>query len=257
MITAPTAEGARIARIDRVSIELTNRCSKACSFCYNHSQPGGETTWEPTEVVDFVHDLADNGVQAVSFGGGEPLEYEGLEEVLRRTRGRLFRSLTTNGLLLDGAWDLLVRTRPEKVHVSLHHPERRRELDRVTRQVLELQQRGIRSGVNLLVRRSQLAEARRAAVQLQAAGIGTERTMFLPMRGADTPTPRELARVAGAERFQSMTCLRACGASPRFVSVGWDRRVAWCSYTPSRRPLPSADFAGILRALDGIGLIPR
>ena len=31
--------------LDRISIELTNRCAKACWFCYNHSQPAGATQW--------------------------------------------------------------------------------------------------------------------------------------------------------------------------------------------------------------------
>src|SRR5437660_913056 len=92
---------------ERVSIELTNRCTKACWFCYNHSLPEGDTHWTPDEVVAFVNDCAAHGTKAVSFGGGEPLQYPGLFEVLGRLRGRLFRSLTSNGLLLTG--DLLER----------------------------------------------------------------------------------------------------------------------------------------------------
>jgi len=33
--------------LERVSIEVTNRCAKACAFCYNHSLPGGGTRWTP------------------------------------------------------------------------------------------------------------------------------------------------------------------------------------------------------------------
>lgn len=255
-LLAPTSSGPRPARPIRVSMELTNRCGKGCAFCYNHSGPEGAAVWTPDEVVAFVLDLAAHGVQAMSFGGGEPLEAVGLRHILLTTRGHLFRSLTTNGLLLDASWDVLEAGLPDKVHVSIHHPGQRREVDRVTRQVLELERRGIRSGVNLLVRRSQLREARRARLQLAEAGIGPERTMFLPMRGADTPTPAELAAVAGTSRFQSMTCLTACGANPRFVSVGWDRRVAWCSYTTSRRAMATPDYAGMVAALDGLGLAP-
>ncbi len=251
---APTAEGPRAARLLRVSLELTNACSKACPFCYNHSAPDGETQWTPDEVVAFVLDCADHGVRAVSFGGGEPLQYPGLYEVLERTRGRLFRSLTSNGLMLDEHLDRLVAAAPEKIHLSIHEPGRAREVDRVAGQVLMLRARGIDTGVNLLVRRSGLESARLARLQLAEAGIGPDRTMFLPMRGADTPTPAELARVAGTSRFQSMTCLLDCGASPRFVSVGWDRQVAWCSYTASRRPLPTLDFQGVLDALATTGL---
>ena len=37
--------------IERLSVELTNRCGKGCAFCYNASRPAGETRWTPDEVV--------------------------------------------------------------------------------------------------------------------------------------------------------------------------------------------------------------
>ena len=121
-------------------------------------------------------------------------------------------------------------------------------------QVRDLQSRGIRSGVNLLVARTHLKEARTAALRLREAGIGNDRIVYLPMRGQDTPTPDELAEVAGRVPFQSMTCLTQCGPSPRFVSIGWDKTVAWCSYTTSRHALTELNFEGLSRALNGLGL---
>lgn len=242
--------------LDRISIEVTNRCAKACSFCYNHSQAGGSTRWSPDDLVGFVRDCAAHGVRAVSFGGGEPLQYEPIFEVLDRLRGVLFRSMTTNGLPLDGPMlDRLAAAAPEKVHISIHFPERPAEVARVIRQVDELAGRGVRSGVNLLVARSNPAAAIGAAEALRSAGIGNDRIVYLPMRGRDTPTPEEMSRVAGGERFQSMTCLLACGRSPRFASIGWDRTVAWCSYTTARRPLPELTYRGVASALEGLDLI--
>ncbi len=246
--TQPTA-------FERVSIELTNRCAKACWFCYNHSLPEGDTHWMPEEVVSFVSDCAAHGTRAVSFGGGEPLQYPGLFEVLTRLRGKLFRSLTSNGLLLTGELlDRLIEAAPEKVHLSIHFPQRESEVERVIEQVHELQRRGIRSGVNFLVTRSNLEAAVNAARRVREAGIGNERIVYLPMRGRDTPTPKELGQVAGSKAFQSMTCLLACGPSPRFCSIGWDRTVAWCSYTKTRRPLPELTFRGLIAAMTDLGL---
>jgi sulfatase maturation enzyme AslB (radical SAM superfamily) len=240
---------------ERISVEVTNRCAKACWFCYNHSAPEGSTRWSVDELVDFVCDCAAHGVKAVSFGGGEPLQYEGLFEVLSRLRGTLFRSLTSNGLLLHGVrLDGLVEAGPDKVHLSIHFPERETEVRRVIRQVHELVQRGIRSGVNLLVARSSLPAARQAAEALRQSGIGNDRIVYLPMRGRDTPSPREVAAVAGDLPFQSMSCLTACGRSPRFCSVGWDKTVAWCSYTVTRAPLKALTYEGLQAALNGLGL---
>jgi hypothetical protein len=241
--------------LDRISIELTNRCSKGCGFCYNASGPDRPTAWLPREVIDFVLDCTRRGVSAVSFGGGEPLEYPGLFEVLEALRGRASRSLTTNGLHLDEALPALLRAAPERVHISIHAPGHGGEVARVIRQVALLQDAGISSGINLLVRASQVAEAIGAAAQARAAGIANDRIVYLPMRGGDTPTADDLGRVAGG-RFQSMSCLLACAASPRFASVSWDKHAAWCSYTRSRHPLAELTYDGLIAAMTGLGLEP-
>lgn len=241
--------------LDRISIELTNRCAKACWFCYNHSAPRGETAWATDEIVAFVKDCAAHGVKAVSFGGGEPLQYEPVFDVLRELQGILFRSVTTNGLLLnDNMLDRLVDARPNKVHVSIHFPEDEAEVDRVVRQVKELADRGIRSGVNFLVARSQLEAAKRSAARVRAAGIANDRIVYLPMRGDDTPTPREIAAVSGDSPFQSVHCLGACKSSPRFCSISWDKKVGWCSYTTTRNRLETPTYQGLAQALEGLEL---
>ena len=241
--------------LDRISIEVTNRCAKACWFCYNHSLPEGETRWTADELVAFVGDCAAHGVKAVSFGGGEPLQYEHLFTVLERLHGTLFRSLTSNGLLLHGErLERLIAARPDKVHLSIHFPERESEMRRVIGQVCQLAGLGIRSGINLLVARSNLSAAGRAAEEVRRAGIGNDRIVYLPMRGQDTPTPAEVAAVAGGQPFQSMTCLLQCGRSPRFCSIGWDKTVAWCSYTRTRRSLPALTYEGLNAALNGLEL---
>jgi sulfatase maturation enzyme AslB (radical SAM superfamily) len=242
--------------IERISIEVTNRCAKACWFCYNHSLPEGSTDWTADELVAFVSDCAANGIRAVSFGGGEPLQYEGIWAVLHELRGRLFRSVTTNGLMLadKSVLDRLIAAAPDKVHLSIHFPEREAEVQRVIRQIQELANHGVRSGINLLVARSNLPAAHKAAIEIRAAGIGNERIVYLPMRIQDTPTPAEIAAVASNQPFQSMSCLTACGRSPRFCSIGWNKTVAWCSYTTTRRPLPELTYRGLEASLDGLEL---
>lgn len=250
--------------IERISIELGNRCDKACWFCYAGSEPSGETRWTVETALAFVRDCAANGVRAVSFGGGEPLQWPGLFELLRATatigvgdgRVRLFRSLTTNGLLLDRHFDELVAANPDKVHVSIHANERG-EVERVIEAVTRLADAGVRSGVNLLVRRSKLEAAKQTVGRLAEAGIGRDRTVFLPMRGMDSPSAAEVASVAGTvpgEPFMSMSCLSACAISSRFCAVSWDWTVGWCSYTRERRPLTAPSHAALREALADLGL---
>lgn len=242
--------------IERLSIELTNRCDKGCGFCYNASGPDGGTVWSVDEVVGLVRDCARHGARAVSFGGGEPLLFPGLGEVLAALRGAVFRSVTTNGLLLEDAeqFTRLVSAKPEKVHVSIHRPASATEVRRVIATVLELESAGIASGVNLLVAADQVESASRAAQKLRDAGIDNQRIVYIAQRGSNMPTPKAVAAVA-AGPFQSMSCLTSCGNSPRFCSVSWDRSVAWCSYTSARRSLPHVSHAGLVAALDGLGVV--
>jgi hypothetical protein len=241
--------------IERISVELTNRC-KACWFCYNASRPDGSTGWTRDDLFPFICDCAAEGVRAVSFGGGEPLESADVFALLRALDGRLFRSITTNGLplLRESTLSASLDSRPDKVHVSVHFPGNDAEVSRVIGQVTALASRGIRSEINLLVSRSTVDAARTAAGRIRSAGIGNDRIVYLPMRGTDTPSPEQIASVAGDAPFQSMTCLAACGRSERFCSIAWDRTVAWCSYTKARRPLRELTYAGLRDALDGLGV---
>lgn len=256
--------------IERLSIELSELCSKGCAFCYNGSNRDGATAWDADELLAFVRDCAGRGgVKAFSFGGGEPLEApELLWPVLGELRGRAFRSMTTNGLLLDdAAIARLAEAGIDKVHVSIHAPRARDEVTRVIANVTALARAGVRSGVNLLVRKSQLDAAREAARALHAAGITNERIVYLPMRGTDVPSARDVAAVAAVAagvsggtagttgRFQSTTCLSHCHASPRFVSISARKAVGWCSYTVERRVLEAPTYAALANALDGLGLV--
>lgn len=242
--------------IERISIELTNRCDKECSFCYNQSSPRGKTLWSAKGVVALVRDCISHGVKAVSFGGGEPLLFPDLYDVLAELRGAIFRSVTTNGLRLADADEFarLVAARPEKVHMSIHRPAATKEVRRAISTVQKLAAAGIASGVNLLVPADQVASASRAARMLWDAGIDNRRIVFIPQRGTNMPTPKAVSEVA-AGPFQSMSCLTSCRNSPRFCSISWDCAAAWCSYTSARRQLSSLTYSGLLAALDGLGLV--
>ena len=246
-----------MATVERLSIELSELCSKGCGFCYNGSNREGATDWTAGDLTAFVVDCATRGrIKAFSFGGGEPLEApELLYPVLAALRGRAFRSMTTNGLLLDSEKiAALVEAAIDKVHVSIHNPQDTDEVMRVIANVTALAAAGIRSGVNLLVRKSRLDAARFATRALHDAGITNQRIVFLPMRGVDVPSPADVAHVADGP-FQSTTCLAQCASSPRFVSISARRTVAWCSYTVERRRLATPTYDALVATLDGLGLV--
>lgn len=243
--------------IKLVSIELTNQCGKQCFFCYNESNRNGSTLWKTDELVSLITDLSLNGVEAVSFGGGEPLEYSGIFEVLRQTRGMLFRSMTTNGLplLKDDCFKKLIDSQPDKIHISLHFPENKSEVERITHQVSTIASKGILAGINLLIRNENIVAARSASDYLKANGILKEQIVYLPMR-MKNPVHSEVVKfVANDTHFQSIGCLMNCEKSERFCSISWNKKVAWCSYTPAKKALKTLDFAGIQHELNNLNLL--
>jgi MoaA/NifB/PqqE/SkfB family radical SAM enzyme len=241
--------------LDRISIELTNECQKQCWFCYNQSHAKGKTSWLAEEVITLVLEGVQHGLKSVSFGGGDPLHYEPLVEVLQALSPHLFTSLTTHGLLLNQSLlQSLVQAPVHKIQLSIHFPEKEQEVRRVFEQVSEIKAQGIWTGINLVVSQSNFLQAAKAAQSLRSQGISNREIIYLPLRIQDTPTPQQMAFVAGTPYFQSMSCFLQCGKSPRFCSLSWDKKVAWCSYTSSKIPLKSLNYQGILESLESLDL---
>ena len=240
-----------------VSIELTNLCQKGnlCkSFgCYAKSNPEGATFWTPNVLEFFIRDLAHNGIEAVSFGGGEPLQYEGLWDLLRMIKDvPIFKSLTTNGLLLGIRTEERLAKFLNKVHVSIHFPENDWEVKRVIRSVKDLEKRGVKSGINFIVKGWDVKKEKEAVRQIKNEGITHDRVVFLPLRGKGIHVDQNLFKdIAGilSEKFQSTWCLLECKKSDRFISVNWEGYVGWCSYTPSKTRMEDFSYAGMMKAL--------
>lgn len=239
--------------IELLSIDLSNYCSKQCPFCYNHSTREGNTLWQPQEVIAFATDCIHNGVKAVSLGGGEPFEYEGVFDVIDALYPLCYLSVTTNGLPLEkeDAWNNLLAHKPDKIHVTVHQPENPQEVERVTNLVQRIAGIGIKPGVNLLVGADQIDKA--ATVYQQLSQILTpDQIILVPQRFSNTPTAKQLAAVADGKPFQSPSCLLECRPPQNFCSVSWDKKAAPCSFAPCKEPLPSLDFAGLVASLKNV-----
>lgn len=239
--------------IELLSIDLSNYCSKQCPFCYNHSTREGNTLWQPQEVIAFASDCIRNGVKAVSLGGGEPFEYEGVFDVIDALYPQCYLSVTTNGLPLEkeDAWNNLLAHKPDKIHVTIHQPSNPDEVERVMKLVQRMAGIGIKPGVNLLVGTDKIDKA--ATVYQQLSQILTpDQIIFVPQRFSNTPTSKQLAAVADGKPFQSPSCLLECRPPQNFCSVSWDKKAAPCSFAPCKEPLPSLDFAGLEASLKNV-----
>lgn len=239
--------------IELLSIDLSNYCSKQCPFCYNHSKKEGSTLWRPEEVVRFATDCVEHGVKAVSLGGGEPFEYDGIFDVIDELYPKCYLSLTSNGLPLEDAsvWSNLMEHHPDKVHLTIHNPYVANEVERIERQICELKKTEIKPGVNLLVGADKVEEARVVYERLCRI-MHREQIIIIPQRFSNTPTPKQLGVVAGGKPFQSPSCILECQRPTSFVSVSWDKKVNSCSYAMGKQPLKSLDYPGLVKALENV-----
>ena len=155
-------------------------------------------------------DLALRAIKAVS-GDDKPAPEDPVAAVLRRSPlfdAAFYRAaLAARGLGLDGLEPLehyrrhgdAARVPPNPLFDPRYYASRNPDV--------------VRAGVNLLVARSHLAHAKAAAESLNAAGIGNDRIVYLPMRGQDTPTPEQVAEVARVSLPRSRGHLRCEGES--------------------------------------------
>lgn len=79
-----------------MEMDLTDRCNHACPECAGGRQ-GGELSWE--EAEDYLRQMAEFGVRAVTFtGGGEPTLHPRLDKLLASAHEKgLDAALITNG----------------------------------------------------------------------------------------------------------------------------------------------------------------
>lgn len=237
-------------RIEILSIDITNRCSKGCEFCYNNSHPSGTTEWSANEIITFAKDCIDNGVKAISLGGGEPFEHPEIFDIIKALQPLVYLSVTTNGLplLRKEILQQLIQIKPDKIHISLHNPDSISELDRILSQIQIIETLDIKPGVNLLIRRDGINEAKRAYCKLRQR-LSAQQIIILPMRFGNTPSAKEIASVTSREPFQSASCLLGCKRPHNFASVTYDKRAHSCSFTQDAIALSTLTYRGLIKAL--------
>ena len=81
--------------------DFTHKCNLNCKHCYSSSGAIKETELTTQEALNVVDQLAESGVTALAFSGGEPLSRKDFFTVARHAVKRgLYISVATNGTLL-------------------------------------------------------------------------------------------------------------------------------------------------------------
>ena len=209
--------------------------------------------WKPSEVIDFASDCIKHGIKAVSLGGGEPFEYDGVFEVIDVLYTQCYLSVTSNGLPLEeeAVWQRLMVHKPDKIHLTIHQPDNENEVARVEKRLQEIEKIGIKPGLNLLVGADKIEYSKEVYARLSRI-LKSDQIILVPQRFSNTPSPKQLASAAKGKPFQSPSCLLKCERPTNFCSVSWDKKVNSCSFASGKEPLESLDFKGLEEALKNV-----
>ena len=209
--------------------------------------------WKPSEVINFASDCIVHGVKAISLGGGEPFEYDGVFDVIDALYSKCYLSVTSNGLPLENEmiWGMLTDHKPDKIHITIHKPDNEAEVERVERQVQRIASIGIKPGLNLLVGADKVVQAKNVYERMSKV-LKNDQIILVPQRFSNTPTSKQLVSVSGGKPFQSPSCLLKCQRPTNFCSVSWDKKVNSCSFAPNKEPLQSFNYRGLIEALERV-----
>ncbi len=253
-----------------ISIALTSQCEKSCDFCYAESAREGETLWELENVVKMVESCDQNGVFAVTLGGGEPVLWN--DRSAKADFYDLLNELSSFGCdvsFTTSALPTVDWTRiPHTIlpRVSLHH---HREIDFIRNEIETAGEcRGSIPAVNLLVRKGEIADLLIAAEKLAEAGVSD--FLIVPLRPAGRafgfgsaliPTENELqqlVRLFPVPNVKLSSCCRlenhkdtflGCGAGDWFVSIDEKHCIKSCSFSKTGISLSDFDYQEILDVL--------
>jgi len=211
-------------KFDVIHLEVSGRCQLDCPYCYSKSG----TELAVGEWQALVEELAPLTKQ-FTLGGGEPLLYDGLGDIVETIhRLGLPVSLTTNGLLLSAKCALVSIL--DAVSISYHG-----DLGVLREGLTLLERMGIQRMVNFIMldqdkpRFEKILEACRA---FEAALV-----LLAPKHTAAFDKAWFLARalaVPGVEVGLDGLAVGRCTAGSRFFTVASDGRFMQCSFV--RRP---------------------
>lgn len=103
-----------------VGFEMTSRCNEDCSHCVRSRWMDNELTYE--EIVDILHQLADEGAVELTYTGGDPLVRPDFMRIMRKSHELGFALfLFTNATLITREIaQELAELRVQEVDISVY-----------------------------------------------------------------------------------------------------------------------------------------
>jgi radical SAM protein with 4Fe4S-binding SPASM domain len=210
-------DGITLSAPETVHLAITARCDLTCAGCYVPRRGmGPELT--TADWCQLMQQWARMRVFQLAVGGGEPLLYEGLFDVLACARGHgIVPNLTTNGTLLTAdTVRRLERSGVARVNIGWNGPENGAATRPDPAQALHLVLNStMQVGVNLLVTPALLPRLPQVLAQLHALGL--RRVTLL------RPKPPTIATSKGLAWYQTNRLCRVDLLRLRGVLTAWQR----------------------------------
>ena len=207
-------------QFDVIHLEVSGRCQLNCPHCYSRSG----TELAVGEWQALVKELAPLTKQ-FTLGGGEPLLYDGLGDIVETIhRLGLPVSLTTNGLLLNEKRDLVPIL--DAVSISYHG-----DLGVLCEGLASLERMGVQRMVNFVMLdrdKPRFGEILEACRTFKAALV-----LLAPKHTAEYDKAWFLARALAAPGVQvglDGLAVGRCTAGRRFFTVASDGQFLQCSF---------------------------
>ncbi len=161
---------------DCLGVEVTTQCNSSCSHCFVRARGSQRTNLAPHLVQTMVREGFEVGYRHLHLTGGEPLLWEGLQDILDDAFGLGYQTafLNTNGTLLTGRVSRkLANYSGLTISISLQGPKRfhdrirgRGSYDRALKGIRQAIDAGLAVHVFTAVGRSLIPEMARFAEKL-------------------------------------------------------------------------------------------
>jgi len=211
-------------KFEVIHLEVSGRCQLNCPYCYSRSG----TEMPVCEWQALAEELAPLTKQ-FTLGGGEPLLYDGLGDIIETMhRLGLPVSLTTNGLLLSAKRDLVSVL--DAVSISYHG-----DLEVLREGLALLERMDVQRMVNFIMldqNKPSFGEILEACKAFKAALV-----LLAPKHTAEYDKAWFLARALaapGVEVGLDGLAVGRCTAGRKFFTVASDGRFMQCSFV--RKP---------------------
>ena len=260
----------------RVYFELTRRCNLACRTCFNASHRPLPDELTTQEIFDLLDQLAALGTFEIRFTGGEPTEHPDFPAIVTHARNLGFYvSLGTNGVYSGHKRAWIYAAGVDWFIVSLDGAAQINDFVRgagtyrqVERTLADLAGRGIRTRLNTVVARHNIADIEHLAALADRYNVETLNLIPLRPYGRSVQTMpgtmfsqadfygfiRLINRLRERYRVQFITTLdlldpetttshdllvakrRSCAAGIEAAVIGPTGDIYGCSYSPASFP---------------------